>query len=97
MAGWEKSQPILQDGFIQNQRAQMPLNYNESITLGQAHGAQHCLGTTEHNAVLTGQPDIWGLLTVHQVQDEAEFVWRVEGIGHADNEGTVLEWTNRSL
>lgn len=31
------------------------------------------------------------MLTVHQVQDEAEFVRSVEGIGHADDEGAVLE------
>lgn len=43
-----------------------------------------------------GKPDIWDLLTVHQVQDEAEFVRRVESIGHADDEGTVLEWTDRN-
>lgn len=30
-------------------------------------------------------------LTIHQVQDEAEFIWRVEGVGHADNERTILK------
>ena len=28
--------------------------------------------------------------TVHEVEDEAEFVLGVEGVGHADNEGTVV-------
>ena len=28
--------------------------------------------------------------TVHEVEDEAELVWGVEGIGHADNEGTIV-------
>jgi hypothetical protein len=32
-----------------------------------------------------------GLLTVHEVEDEAELVGRVEGVRHADDEGTVLE------
>lgn len=55
------------------------------------------LARSKHHVALTRQPDIWRVLTVHQVQDEAEFVRRVEGIGHADDEGAVLEWTNRSL
>ena len=28
--------------------------------------------------------------TVHEVEDEAEFVLGVEGVGHADNEGAVV-------
>lgn len=32
-----------------------------------------------------------GLLTVHQVKNEAEFIRRVEGVGHTDNERTVLQ------
>lgn len=31
------------------------------------------------------------LLTIHQVQNEAELVRGVEGVGHADYERTVLE------
>ena len=31
------------------------------------------------------------LLTIHQIQDEAQFIWRVEGIGHTDDERTILE------
>ena len=28
--------------------------------------------------------------SVHEVQDEAEFVRSMEGVGHADDEGTVV-------
>lgn len=30
-------------------------------------------------------------LTIHQIQDEAEFIWSMEGISHTDNERTILE------
>lgn len=76
----------------------MPLDHSESSIMRQTHIAQHAwvpLAQNEQQEEL-GQ-DTWGLLTVHQVQDEAEFVWCVEGVGHADNEGTVLEQTNTSL
>lgn len=40
-------------------------------------------------AITTGCPDPPGL-TVHEVEDEAQLVWRVEGVGHAHDEGAVL-------
>lgn len=48
-----------------------------------------------HRALPAAEP--LGLLTIHQVQDEAEFVRCVKGVSHADNEGTVLERMNTSL
>lgn len=44
-----------------------------------------------HGKVLQCIETSQGLLTVHQIQDEAEFIWRMEGIGHTDNERTILE------
>ena len=29
---------------------------------------------------------------VHEIQYEAELVWRVEGVGHAHNEGAVVAY-----
>lgn len=35
-------------------------------------------------------------LTIHQVQNEAEFVGGVEGVGHTHYKGTVLEGKEQS-
>ena len=33
---------------------------------------------------------------VHQIQDEAELVRGVKGVGHADDEGTILSSTDQA-
>lgn len=43
-----------------------------------------------HCPLRPGVPQHRSPLTVHEVEDEAELVGRVEGVGHADDEGAVL-------
>lgn len=100
MASWEKSQPVLQDGSSKKPKGKDALQLQWECNYRADSWSPPCLGVTDSE----GTPDrahlavrdIWGLLTVHQVQDEAEFVRRVESVGHADDEGTVLEWTDRN-